>query len=161
MATEASRKSRAAQHGLTLEQMEKMLSDADGKCNLCGTETDRLNIDHCHNTGAVRGILCTRCNTRLGGWDDREWMLKAADYMGAKLTLWPLQIVKDKPVKKRVYPNGQAHPRAKLQESDVRMILQHAKQRTKTQVQMAREFNVSRHTISMICCGASWPHIQR
>ena len=39
------------------------------ECWICGSK-DRLCIDHCHNTNEVRGLLCSKCNTALGMFDD-------------------------------------------------------------------------------------------
>ena len=38
----------------------------DGACAMCGASRGRLLVDHCHRTGAVRGLLCTSCNTAEG-----------------------------------------------------------------------------------------------
>ena len=37
-----------------------------GRCAICNHPNKRLNIDHCHDTGQVRGLLCYRCNFFLG-----------------------------------------------------------------------------------------------
>lgn len=47
------------------------------RCMICGS-IYRLCIDHCHNTQIVRGILCTKCNTGLGMFDDNIEKLQAA-----------------------------------------------------------------------------------
>lgn len=39
-------------------------------------------IEQCHTTGKVRGLLCHRCNTRLGGLDDKQWRDAAFRYLG-------------------------------------------------------------------------------
>lgn len=62
--------------GMTHEQHEEMIRQHDNKCAICGEgETSycsvsgsrrRLAIDHCHNTGKIRGLLCYRCNTTIG-----------------------------------------------------------------------------------------------
>lgn len=45
-------------------------------------DTRPLNVDHCHTTGKVRGLLCTHCNTMLGSARDNiETMLKGVDYL--------------------------------------------------------------------------------
>jgi hypothetical protein len=54
-------------YGLTLETWGRMAEAQDGRCAVCGCEPDRLDIDHCHATGRVRGLLCRRCNL-LVGW---------------------------------------------------------------------------------------------
>lgn len=46
-------------------------------CDICGGKY-RLGIDHCHQTGIVRGILCSYCNPGLGSFKDREDLLRLA-----------------------------------------------------------------------------------
>lgn len=72
--------------GITLAEAEAMIAAAGG-CEVCGaTEGDsrgyRLNVDHCHATGRIRGILCRRCNTALGqAKDDPGLLRRLADYL--------------------------------------------------------------------------------
>lgn len=50
-------------------------------CQICG-RTDRLCIDHCHTTGAVRGLLCSMCNAGIGHFaDDIERLKRAILYL--------------------------------------------------------------------------------
>lgn len=57
-----------------------------GNCTICGsTETvtrsgriRRPSIDHCHRTGVIRGVLCSRCNAGLGMFEDDPGRLRAA-----------------------------------------------------------------------------------
>lgn len=62
-------------YGITLEDYDRMLLEQDGKCAVCGT-TDtrngkgRFDIDHNHETGQVRGLLCGKCNRGIGMLDD-------------------------------------------------------------------------------------------
>jgi hypothetical protein len=70
-------------YGLTEEQ-EASMRDAQGDaCAVCRqlfTSTPR--VDHCHATGAVRGLLCHKCNVGLGVFDDDPERLRhAADYL--------------------------------------------------------------------------------
>jgi hypothetical protein len=54
------------------------------RCGICGrgpTPGRRLNRDHDHHTGKLRGLACTRCNRNLGNWVTSEWLRKAADYL--------------------------------------------------------------------------------
>lgn len=57
-------------HGieLTAEEYDKMWAEQQGRCKLCDKyqKTRRLAADHDHETGRVRGLLCTRCNVTLG-----------------------------------------------------------------------------------------------
>ena len=58
-------------YGLTFEEFETMLSDQDNCCAVCGGKETygrhkRFTVDHNHNTGKVRGLLCHRCNTAIG-----------------------------------------------------------------------------------------------
>lgn len=69
-------------YGLTPEQIEAMRAAQGGKCALCPTDLAKFHVDHCHNTGEVRGLLCHRCNIRLGGWDDLDWRRRAIQYLG-------------------------------------------------------------------------------
>ena len=36
----------------------------DGRCAMCGTSSQSLVVDHCHESGLVRGLLCGSCNTK-------------------------------------------------------------------------------------------------
>lgn len=56
-------------YGLTLETFETMLLQQEGKCAICKinfSESEKPNIDHCHEKGHVRGLLCSPCNIVLG-----------------------------------------------------------------------------------------------
>lgn len=80
------------QFGITLEQYEQMLKDQDGLCAICFQPESRksnrshkpknLAIDHCHEIGTVRGLLCQDCNTGIGLFKDSPFlMIKAAKYL--------------------------------------------------------------------------------
>lgn len=64
-------------YGITLDEYNKMLEKQKGLCanSYCGSNL-RLSVDHCHDTGIVRGILCNTCNLALGQIDDNKRRLK-------------------------------------------------------------------------------------
>jgi hypothetical protein len=58
--------------GLTLDDYDRMLEEQGGGCAICGDPPGQtaLHVDHCHETGVVRGLLCFRCNSALGNLRD-------------------------------------------------------------------------------------------
>ena len=62
-------------YNLSLEDYDKMIEKQNGLCAICGLpesvkyrgKTKNLAIDHNHNTDEVRGLLCYRCNSAIGG----------------------------------------------------------------------------------------------
>lgn len=56
-------------------------------CMICGS-TQRLCIDHCHNSSVVRGILCSKCNTGLGMFNDNiDALYSAIEYLRPHIQL--------------------------------------------------------------------------
>lgn len=57
-----------SKYGITLEDYETMLSNQRGGCAVCERSPGKLplHVDHDHNTGKVRGLLCHQCNWYLG-----------------------------------------------------------------------------------------------
>ena len=53
-------------YGLSQEDFEDMIVDQLGRCDACEELLDDLHVDHCHENGDVRGILCPPCNMALG-----------------------------------------------------------------------------------------------
>jgi hypothetical protein len=59
-----------------------MTTDQEGKCAICGSLERRLVIDHDHETGKVRALLCWGCNVGLGYFGDSpEMMMEAIAYV--------------------------------------------------------------------------------
>lgn len=72
------------EYGITVEQYEAILEAQGGVCAICGrTRGDKmLAVDHDHDTGEVRGLLCVRCNTALGTFGDNEaGITRVLDYL--------------------------------------------------------------------------------
>jgi hypothetical protein len=71
-----------ARYGLSMTDYEGMVLLQEGACAICGETGKPLNVDHCHTTGVVRGLLCTKCNTALGKFgDDVKLLQKAIEYL--------------------------------------------------------------------------------
>ncbi len=64
----------ASKYGITLEEYDSLFVIQGGVCALCGEPSDSegrlLSVDHCHDTGKVRGLLCSSCNMGIGIFDD-------------------------------------------------------------------------------------------
>lgn len=75
-----------SKYGITNEDYNNLLKLQNYSCAIChGKETynfDVLVVDHCHDTGEIRGLLCTRCNKGLGMFKDSILSLEnAIDYL--------------------------------------------------------------------------------
>ena len=79
---------REAKYGISLEAFNVLLESQGDRCAICKISvlpTDDVCVDHSHETGRVRGILCRRCNTGLGMFKDSTATLRLAiDYLSAK-----------------------------------------------------------------------------
>jgi hypothetical protein len=74
--------------GITIKQYNEMNIQQCGLCSICGKQETaidtRINdvralaVDHNHETGKVRGLLCTNCNMMLGSAQDSIDILKSA-----------------------------------------------------------------------------------
>lgn len=77
--------------GLSPGQWERLLTQSQGRCDICATSfrnvTQEPAVDHCHRTGWIRGLLCTRCNTALERLDNhgRHWAQRALEYLEVML----------------------------------------------------------------------------
>ncbi len=69
-------------YGLTVEDHAAMVERQGNRCAICKTEHrgrgKRLHVDHDHETGRVRGLLCGPCNVSLGGFRDDPKLLRSA-----------------------------------------------------------------------------------
>lgn len=71
-------------YGISMNDYDELLRAQDFKCAICEETPIRrsLCVDHDHDTGAIRGLLCDSCNTGLGRFKDSpEALRKAADYL--------------------------------------------------------------------------------
>jgi len=93
-AVERGRRSfRTKLYGLSLEDYTALLERQSGVCATCRQSPDgdlALGADHDHATGAIRGLLCTRCNNGLGSFRDDAGLLRnAVEYLKAEPALMP------------------------------------------------------------------------
>lgn len=76
---------RLRKYGITKEQYEQLIAKQNGRCAICGeqeTERSVLCIDHCHDNGHIRGLLCDNCNTAIGMMkNDPRRCVSAARYL--------------------------------------------------------------------------------
>lgn len=74
-------------YGITVEQYDEMYEAQGGKCFICGTDEPggrfgTLHVDHCHDSGDVRALLCDKCNRGLGYFnEDPDALISAAMYI--------------------------------------------------------------------------------
>lgn len=73
-------------YGITAEEYWGIYRYQLKTCAICQRATGvkkRLSVDHCHETGVVRGLLCTTCNSRVLGHlrDDVAALERAIDYL--------------------------------------------------------------------------------
>ena len=68
---------------MTDAEYARLLEAQGGHCALCPNtpKTRKLHVDHDHRTGAVRGLLCYRCNRALPHYLDAEWLERATGYV--------------------------------------------------------------------------------
>lgn len=76
--------------GITSEEYDIILANQNGVCAICEIpSTRRLHVDHDHDSGKVRGLLCARCNTCL------EHAVKYQESMNIYLARPPAQMKVD------------------------------------------------------------------
>lgn len=77
-------------YGISIKDYETMVEQQSRLCLICQKpETkkgNRLSVDHCHQTGKIRGLLCNECNTGLGLFQDDPFRLdRAISYLNGAL----------------------------------------------------------------------------
>lgn len=74
-------------YGITPAEFDRILAEQGGRCAICRTDdpgTRAWNLDHCHESGQWRGVLCDRCNRGIGLLrDDPAIIRRAAEYLEA------------------------------------------------------------------------------
>lgn len=72
-------------YGVTLEEKLRLMEAQEDRCAICRLEFEsKPHLDHCHRSGAIRGVLCDTCNRGIGYFKDQPEMLEsAANYLRA------------------------------------------------------------------------------
>ena len=70
-------------YGVDMHQYKAMLLEQNGVCAVCLKSEGQkkrmhLSIDHNHVTGKIRGLLCNRCNSSIGKFEDNITLIRAA-----------------------------------------------------------------------------------
>lgn len=73
-------------YDLTEQEYIDIYVKQDGKCAICRSDVEyrgsATHMDHCHNSGAIREILCSHCNTAIGLLkENTEIMYRAIEYI--------------------------------------------------------------------------------
>lgn len=75
-------------YSLTEEQLIEMMDKQKGCCDICGDslvnpDSKRFyTVDHNHNTGITRGLLCNECNLAIGNLkEDKNIFIRAIEYL--------------------------------------------------------------------------------
>jgi hypothetical protein len=66
-----------ARYGIGADQVAALIERQGGVCAICG-RPDPEHVDHCHDSGLIRGVLCFNCNGGLGQFGDDIERLRAA-----------------------------------------------------------------------------------
>lgn len=67
-------------YGITHEDYNKLSQEQKDVCAICKKKSrfEFLDIDHCHKTGKIRGLLCQKCNKALGLFNDDQVLFESA-----------------------------------------------------------------------------------
>lgn len=78
-------------YGILESDYDALFEAQNGVCAICKKPAKELYVDHSHETGAIRGLLCPGCNTFLGVWETREHVMsEVIEYLYPFIsdTLW-------------------------------------------------------------------------
>jgi len=86
-------------YSLTIEEYDAMWNKQNGVCAICGQPETAMNtfsgkkvllhlsVDHDHKTGKIRGLLCDRCNTSIGKFEENtDFLMNAIIYLNSHLS---------------------------------------------------------------------------
>lgn len=177
------------EYGLTPEDVEAMRLAQNNACAICARPFgERVHIDHCHETGRVRALLCHNCNLGLGHFRDNVVLLaKAAEYVtrhrerstqpedapARQLTAAERRARRQAialrqhrsaagrealQLRSETY-RGDANPSSRLNEAAVRKIREMYAAGEVSQRQLAERFGVQVMTINLAIRRKTWAHV--
>lgn len=78
-------------YGITADEYDRLVESQGCRCSICGEVPDAQNtrahwggklcVDHDHETGEIRGLLCNDCNLAIGYGKTPEILIAAAEYL--------------------------------------------------------------------------------
>ena len=75
-------------YGITEEDYQRLYAQQNGRCPICLHQFAKLFVDHNHDTGVIRGLLCIGCNRSIGQLGDtQEGLERALAYLQSTLVL--------------------------------------------------------------------------
>ncbi len=97
--------------GISETEYNELLEEQNHSCGICHRHEDefakRLAVDHDHQTGEIRGLLCTHCNQRfLGRHRNAQLFRNAAEYLERERKGWKV------PSRKRIKKRSKRSPSA-------------------------------------------------
>ena len=82
--TKMRQRAREKSYGVSPSKLAQLLAIQNGRCAICKTpiQGKEINVDHCHKSKRIRGLLCRTCNTGLGCFkDDLQNLVNAIVYL--------------------------------------------------------------------------------
>jgi len=161
------------QYGLSVEQYDALLERQNYVCAICSQpETYRrkgwpirpLSVDHDHDTGAVRGLLCQACNFGLGSFmDDTCRLGQAIAYLerhkaDPSLNLGDVRTVTED-IANGIHFNGTQRILHRIGKSGIRDIKRRHASGNVTMASLAREYGISNGSVSYIIRGKLYADI--
>lgn len=75
-------------YGISYDEYKKIIDKNKGCCPICvvvltfgSANKDAAVVDHNHDTGAVRGVICNKCNRGIGLMSSKENLIRAIKYL--------------------------------------------------------------------------------
>ena len=143
---------RERRYGVTTEFIDEMRILQNGKCALCSYTLDRTrgfngeHVDHCHETGRVRGLLCGACNGALGKLGDNVASIqRVLEYLKAETG----HVFKEPIERRRRRRNGKLN-------ADLVQEIHGRAEHGESQVSIAQRLGINQATVSNVRTGRLW-----